>query len=111
MQQKTKADEVRRIEKEIRRLTQQLVELALESDLPELVTLVGARVRITRRDQYYGRVGRVTGLRERRAPAWYIELERKGTEPAVRIWKHEKYLEELDSDDETEEEEELESNR
>jgi len=88
-----RAQEVRRIEEEIRRLTRRLVELAVAEDREDVEGWVGRRVKVIKRDEYFGRVGTVTGLREARAPSWYVELEATKHKPAKRIWKMEKFLE------------------
>jgi len=88
-----RANEVRRIEEEIRRLTRRLVELAVAEGVEDGEGWIGRRVKITKRDEYFGRVGTVTGLREARAPSWYVELEATKRKPAKRIWKMEKFLE------------------
>ena len=88
-----RAQEVRRIEEEIRRLTRRLVELAVAEDREDVEGWIGRRVKVIKRDEYFGRVGTVTGLREARAPSWYVELEATKHKPAKRIWKMEKFLE------------------
>jgi len=80
-----RANEVRRIEEEMRRLTRRLVELAVAEDTEEVEGWIGRRVKIVKRDEYLGRVGTVTGLREARAPSWYVELEATKHKPAKRI--------------------------
>ena len=90
-----RASEVLRIEEEIRRLTRRLVELAVEDDSEDGLDWIGRCVRVIKRDEYYGRVGIVTGLREATAPSWYVELEATKHRPAKRIWKMEKFLEEV----------------
>ena len=52
-------------------------------------------MKIIKRDEYYGRLGVVTGLREATAPSWYVELEATQQKPAKRIWKMEKFSEEI----------------
>ena len=79
------------------------MELAVEDESEDGVSWVGCRVRIIKRDEYYGRVGIVTGLREVTAPSWYVELEATKHKPAKRIWKMEKFLEEIASPREEEE--------
>jgi len=54
---------------------------------------IGRRVKIIKRDEHFGRIGTLTGLREARAPSWYVELEATKHRPAKRIWKMEKFLE------------------
>jgi len=95
-----RADEVRRIEEEIRRLTRRLVELAVSDGSEETENWIGRRVKVIKRDEYFGRIGEVTGLREATAPSWYIELEATRHKGAKRIWKMEKFLEEVVSPDE-----------
>jgi len=70
-----------------------MVELAVAEDVEDVEGWIGRRVKIIRRDEYFGRVGTVTGLREARAPSWYVELEARKHKPAKRIWKMEKFLE------------------
>jgi len=88
-----RANEVQRIEEEIRRLTRRLVELAVAEDREDVEGWIGCRVKIVKRDEHFGRVGTVTGLREARAPLWYVELDATKHKPAKRIWKMEKFLE------------------
>jgi len=95
-----RADEVRRIEEEIRRLTRRLVELAVADGSEEAENWIGRRVKIIKRDEYFGRIGEVTGLREATAPSWYVELEATRHKRAKRIWKMEKFLEEVVAPDE-----------
>jgi len=95
-----RANEVRRIEEETRRLTRRLVELAVAEDREDAKGWLGRRVKIIKRDEYFGRVGTVTGLREARAPSWYVELEATKHKPATRIWKMEKFLEVVACSDE-----------
>jgi len=95
-----RANEVRLIEEEIRRLTRRLVELAVAEDREDAESWIGRRVKIVRRDEYFGRIGTVTGLREARAPSWYVELEATKHKPAKKIWKMEKFLEVMACSDE-----------
>ena len=95
MRDSGRASKVLRIEEEIRRLTRRLVELAVEDDSEDGLDWIGRWVRVIKRDEYYGRVGTVTGLREATAPSWYVELEATKHRPAKRIWKMEKFLEEV----------------
>ena len=100
MRDNGRANEVRRIEEEIRRLTRRLVELAVADDSEDAEGWIGRRVKIIKRDEHFGWIGTVSGLREARAPSWYIELEATKYKPATRIWKMEKFLEEIVSWDE-----------
>jgi len=82
-------------------LVRRLVELAVADNSGEAENWIGRRVKIIKRDVYFGRVGEVTGLHEATAPSWYVELEVTKHKPAKRIWKMEKFLEEMVcSDDE-----------
>jgi len=100
MRDDSRANEVRRIEEEIRRLTRRLVELAVADDSEGAKGWVGRRVKIVKRDEYFGWIGKVTGLREATAPSWYVELEATKHKPAKRVWKMEKFLEEIVASDE-----------
>ena len=80
-----RAQEVRRIEEEIRRLTRRLVELAVAEDREDVEGWIARRVKVIKRDEYFGRVGTVTGLREARAPSWYVELEATKHKSAKKI--------------------------
>jgi len=95
-----RANEVRRIEEEIRCLTQRLVELAVANDREGAEGWIGRRVKIIKRDEYFGRIGTVTGLREAIAHLWHVELEATKHKPAKRIWRMEKFLEEMVASDE-----------
>jgi len=53
----------------------------------------GAYVRVTRRDQHFGRVARVLEMRTQKDKFWYLDLLPMATRKAERIWKKEKYLE------------------
>ena len=74
-------------------MTRRLVELAVADDSEGIEGWVGRRVKIVKRDEYFGRIGRVTGLCEATAPSWYVELDATKHKPAKRIWKMEKFLE------------------
>ena len=102
MRDDRRANEVRRIEDEIRRLTRRLVELAVadKGDGEGAECWIGRRVKIVKRDEYFGRVGQVTGLREVTAPSWYVELDATKHKPAKRIWKMEKFLVQIVASDE-----------
>jgi len=103
MRETGRANKVQRIEEEIRCLTHRLVELSVADDCEDAKSWIGHRVKITKRDEYFGRIGKVTGLREATAPSWYVELEATRHKPAKRIWKMEKFLEEVGApDDESE---------
>ena len=43
-------------------MTRRLVELAVEDDSEDGLDWIGRWVRVIKRDEYYGRVGTVTGL-------------------------------------------------
>jgi len=89
MREAGRANKVRRIEEEIRRLTRRLVELAVADGSEDAESWIGRRVKIIKRDECLGRIGKVTGLREATAPSWYVELEATRHKPAKRIWKME----------------------
>jgi len=95
-----RANEVRRVEDETRRLTRRLVELAVAEDREDAEGWIGRRVKTIKRDEHFGRIGMVTGLREARAPSWCVELEATKHKPAKRIWKMEKFLEAMARSDE-----------
>jgi len=81
-------------------LTRRLVELAVAEDREDAEGWIGRRVKIIKQDAYFGRIGTVTGLREAQAPSWYVEVEATKHKPAKRIWKMEKFLEEIAASDE-----------
>ena len=81
-------------------MTRRLAELAVAEDREDAVGWVGRRVKIIKRDEYFGRFGTVVGLREARAPSWYVELEATKDKSARKIWKMEKFLEEIVASDE-----------
>jgi len=96
MKRKDRAAKARWLQAEINKLMMRLVELAVDEPViwePNYDRWVGSKVMVTRKDVYFGRVGIVDGLREKKSPAWHIVLEHKSKEePQVQIWKHEKYL-------------------
>jgi len=53
----------------------------------------GACVRVTRRDQHFGRVARVAEIRAQKDKFWCLDLLPTATRKAERIWKKEKHLE------------------
>jgi len=54
---------------------------------------IGAHVRVTRRDQYFGGVARVAEVHAQKDKFWYLDLLPTTTRKAEQIWKKEKYLE------------------
>jgi len=76
-------------------LTRRLVKLAVADGSEDAESWIGRWVKVIKRDDFFGRVGEVTGLREATAPLWHVELEATRHKPAKRIWKMETFLEEV----------------
>jgi len=86
--------EIEETSREIERLSRYLAELVIErrGDERERGIREGDLVRVIKKDEFYGRVGRVHSRRSKKGPVWYLDLEKTEMDKGRRIWKKEKFL-------------------
>ena len=93
---KNKQEEIAALSEQIRCLAARITELTMETGEAARgygKIHSGAYVRVTRRDQYFGRVAQVAEMSARKDRFWYLDLLPTATKKAERIWRKEKYLE------------------
>jgi len=93
---KKKQEEIAALSEQIRCLAARITELTMEMGEAERgygKIHSGAYVRVTRRDQHFGRVAQVAEMRAQKDRFWYLDLLPTATRKAERIWKKEKHLE------------------
>ena len=93
---KKKWEEIAALSEQMRCLAARITELTMEAGEAEKghgEVHSGAYVRVTCRDQCFGRVARVAEMRAQKDRFWYLDLLPTATRKAERIWKKEKHLE------------------
>ena len=78
---------------QIQVLVERLAVLTTEEDAEVTEWRPGVRVRVTRVDEYYGRIGTIIRMRSAKDRYWYVMLDATRTAKSKEIWKKEKYLE------------------